>query len=125
MSLTGRNKRAVFAFIRDRMRRRIPGWRNRMLSKAGKTMMITSFAQALSNYRKGVFLLPFTLCEEVQRMMNNYWWGNNGKKDEASFDKDRIDFVKEKTMVVWVFVTYIASIYMALIGKLGWKLTVE
>lgn len=87
--------------------------------------MITSFAQALSNYRKGVFLLPFTLCEEVQRMMNNYWWGNNGKKDEASFDKDRIDFVKEKTMVVWVFVTYIASIYMALIGKLGWKLTVE
>jgi hypothetical protein len=50
-----------------------------MLSKAGKTMMITSFAQALSNYRKGVFLLPFTLCEEVQRMMNNYWWGNNGK----------------------------------------------
>jgi hypothetical protein len=50
-----------------------------MLSKAGKTMMITSFAQALSNYRMGVFLLPFTLCEEVQRMMNNYWWGNNGK----------------------------------------------
>jgi hypothetical protein len=48
------------------------------------------------------------------------------KMDEAwSFDKDRIDFVKEKTMVVWVFVTYIASIYMALIGKLGWKLTVE
>jgi len=39
------------------------------------------------------------------------------KMDEASFDKDRIDFVKEKIMVVWVSVTYIASINMALIGK--------
>ncbi|CAN0857722.1 hypothetical protein LINGRAHAP2_LOCUS6887 [Linum grandiflorum] len=25
-----------------------------------------------------VFLLPITLLEEIERMINNYWWGTEG-----------------------------------------------
>ena len=40
--------------------------------------MLRTVIQALPNYVMNVFLLPKTLCVDIERMMNGFWWkGSN------------------------------------------------
>ena len=50
----------------------------RSLSNAGKEILLKIVVQAIPMYVMSVFLLPSTLCIEVERMMNAFWWGNSG-----------------------------------------------
>ncbi|KAJ9182182.1 hypothetical protein P3X46_006205 [Hevea brasiliensis] len=63
--LIGSNKRQNFAYVRDRLWKRIHGWQERLLSQAGKEILIKSVAQAIPAYCMSVFLLPISLCEEL------------------------------------------------------------
>ena len=81
-SLIGRSKGATFSYIKDIIWKRIKGWRNKLLSQAGKGVLIKSVAQAIPTYSMSVFLLPVSVCDEIQKMMNSSWWGSssgNGK----------------------------------------------
>lgn len=73
-SLIGHNKRAIFGYIKNRMCQRIHSWQNRPLSKSGKEIMIKVVAQAIPSYCMSSFLLPSSIAEELQRMLNSYWW---------------------------------------------------
>jgi ribonuclease HI len=74
-SMIGRKKKEIFAYIKDRVWKRINSWRGRALSKAGKEVMIKSVLQAIPSYVMSVFLLPETTIKEIERMMNSFWWG--------------------------------------------------
>lgn len=74
--LIGRSKKTVFSFLKDRMCRKIQGWSSKFLSKAGKAVLLRNVAQAVPTYNMSCFLLPKSLCEELQRMMNNFLWGS-------------------------------------------------
>jgi hypothetical protein len=80
-SMVGRSKRATFAYIKDRIWRKINSWRSRPLSKAGKEVMIKSVLQAIPAYVMSIYLLPDSLINEIERMINAFWWGggNNNK----------------------------------------------
>ena len=81
-SLIGRSKRATFSYIKDTIWKRIQGWRNKLLSQVGKGVLIKSVSQAIPTYSMSVFLLPVSVCDEIQKMMNSFWWGSssgNGK----------------------------------------------
>ncbi|XP_019197153.1 PREDICTED: uncharacterized protein LOC109191020 [Ipomoea nil] len=78
-SFIGRNKRAVFSYIEDKIRQRVFSWNKKLLSQAGKEvllkMLLKSVAQSMPTFSMSVFLLPESVCESVQRAMNRYWWG--------------------------------------------------
>lgn len=46
------------------------------MSRAGKTILIRNVAQAIPSYCMSYFLLPKTLCQELERKFNNYWWSS-------------------------------------------------
>ncbi|WJX78361.1 hypothetical protein P8452_61592 [Trifolium repens] len=74
-SMVGRSKKGTFAYINDRIWKRINGWRSRPLSRAGKEVMIKSVLQAIPAYIMNIYLLPDTLINDIERMINAFWWG--------------------------------------------------
>lgn len=54
-----------------------------MLSKAGKTVMIKNVAQSIPSYNTmSCFLIPKSLCTEIERLMNGYWWSSGGNNNK-------------------------------------------
>ncbi|XP_050217619.1 uncharacterized protein LOC126668470 [Mercurialis annua] len=82
-SLVGRNKRQILNFIRDRVWHKIKGWSAKTLSRGGKEILLKTVAQAMPNFVMNVFLIPLDLCDELERMMNSYWWGRNREEKKG------------------------------------------
>ena len=64
-SLVGRNKKNTFNSIKDKLRNKLVGWKEKLLSKAGKEVLIKVVAQAIPTYTMSVFKLPNSLCEDL------------------------------------------------------------
>ncbi|KAK8265629.1 hypothetical protein V6Z12_D12G189800 [Gossypium hirsutum] len=73
----GRNQ--VFAFIKEQLSKRIQSWKNKLLSRAGKEVVIKTMAQAILVYSMSVFLLPHNFCDDLKKMMNFFWWGSGDR----------------------------------------------
>nr|KYP35971.1 Putative ribonuclease H protein At1g65750 family [Cajanus cajan] len=78
-SMIGRSKKALFSSIKDHIWKRIQHWSGKHLSKAGREVLIKSFVQAIPAYYMSAFLIPISLEEEIQRMLNSFWWGSNSR----------------------------------------------
>jgi hypothetical protein len=44
-----------------------------MLSQAGKEVLIKSVAQAIPSYCMSVFLLPSSIGDDIEKMLNSFW----------------------------------------------------
>lgn len=56
------------------MSKKIAEWSNKTLSRAGKTILVKCVAQSIPTYCMSCFKIPKTLCNEIERLMNGYWW---------------------------------------------------
>lgn len=79
-SLVGKNKRNTFNEIKDKLRKKLAGWKEKLLSKAGREIIIKAMAQAIPTYTMSCFKLPDSLCEELSSMIRNFWWGQKPEK---------------------------------------------
>lgn len=53
------------------------------LPKVGKEILIKSVVKAIPSYFMSVsFLLPSTLQDDLQKIMNSFWWGSNKNTDK-------------------------------------------
>ncbi|KAL8158345.1 hypothetical protein AgCh_002874 [Apium graveolens] len=75
-SLIGRSKKVVFNYLKERIWSKIKGWSAKCLSRAGKAVLIRSVAQTIPSYAISCFLIPKSLYQELERMMNSFWWGS-------------------------------------------------
>lgn len=72
-NIIGRNKNALFGYLKDRLQDRIQGWDKKFLSKGGNEILLKTVAQTLPNYAMNIFLLPWDLCQQLERMMCKFW----------------------------------------------------
>ena len=75
-SVLSRSKRVIFGFLKNRLHKRLSSWQSKLLSRAGKSILIKTAAQALPTYSMSVFLIPPPVLEELQKMLNSFWWGS-------------------------------------------------
>ena len=74
-TLVGRSKYQTFSFLKDRVWKKIQGWKGRLLSRTGKEVLIKVVAQSIPTYTMGVFQLLVKLCDELNAMCARFWWG--------------------------------------------------
>ena len=77
-TLIGRSKYQAFSFLKERVWKKIQGWKEKLLSKAGKEVLIKTVAQSIPTYTMGVFQLPMKLCNKLNMLCAWFWWGQSG-----------------------------------------------
>lgn len=75
--VVGRSKNSVFRFIKENLMSRLQNWKGKLLSNAGKEVLLKSVATALPSYAMSVFRLSKSLCKELSGLMARFWWGND------------------------------------------------
>ena len=123
-SLIGRSKKRVFSFIKDKVWKRVQGWKSKHISQAGKSVLIKNGAQSIPSYCMSCFLIPKSLCLEIERIMNNYWWNSNPRQNKGInwIGWQGMSISKQKGGLGF------RSLYgfnIALIGKQCWKFIKE
>lgn len=73
-TLGGRSKYKTFSGIRDRVSKRLDGWKVCFLSQAGKEVLLKAVVQAIPTYNMNVFRLPKSLCSQLNSLMSKFWW---------------------------------------------------
>ena len=76
----GRAKTTTFREIQERVAKRVLGWKEKFISKAGREILIKTVAQSIPTYSMGLFKLPKAMCNAINSTLANYWWGQ--KYDE-------------------------------------------
>ena len=71
-SLTGKGKRASFDYIKERVWRKLQGWEGKLLSQAGREVLIKAVIHAIPTYAMGCFKLPMGLCNEIEVMIRKF-----------------------------------------------------
>ena len=74
-SMVGRNKRNSFNSIKEKLAKKLSGWKEKLLSKVRKEILIKVVAQAIPTYTMNCFKLPDSLCDELTSLIRNFWWG--------------------------------------------------
>lgn len=70
-----------FKTTKERLAKSFENWAEKYMSAGAKEVLIKSVAQAIPTYVMGVFKLPNTLCEEIERMIQYFWWSEeNGQR---------------------------------------------
>ena len=90
-ALVGRNKRASFDQLKQRVWKRLQGWEGKLLSQAGREVLIKSVIQAIPTYAMSCFKLPITLCHKIETLVRKFWWGQRG-------DRRKVHWVKWEEM---------------------------
>ena len=68
-SFIGREKKACFTNVKKRIWARMQGWKEKLLSQAGKEVMIKVVIQSIPTYSLSVFELLVSLCNEIETMI--------------------------------------------------------
>ena len=67
-SLVGRNKRISFSQIKERVWSKLKGWKEKLLSQAGKEILLKAVVQAILAFAMSCFKLPKRLCQDIEAM---------------------------------------------------------
>lgn len=78
--LIRKSKKETFSYVKDRLWKKLQSWHGGLLSCAGWELLVKTVAHVLPMYSMQCFLLPKSLCEELNVMIAKFWWsGDLGK----------------------------------------------
>jgi ribonuclease HI len=120
-SLIGRSKKSIFNFIKDRIWKKINAWNSKCLSKAGREVLIKSVLQSIPTYFMSIFTLPSSLIDEIEKMLNAFWWGHSGTHNKGVhwLSWDKLSMHKNDGGMGF---KNLSVFNLAMLGKQGWRI---
>ena len=93
----------------------------KLLSRAGKVVLLKNMAQCIPAYTMSCFLIPKSLCQELERMMNTFWWSSNSSNNKGVrwLSWSRMSMSEKQRGLGF---RDLHGFYLALLGKQCWSL---
>ena len=79
-AIVGKNKKASFNYIKERVWSKLQGWKEKLLSQAGWEILLKAMVQAIPTFAMSCFKLLVGLCDEVEVLIRKFYWGKKGKQ---------------------------------------------
>lgn len=88
----GGSKLNSFEDLRTRVESKIMGWKSKLLSRAGRAVLVKSVISSIPSYAMASCKLPLSWCKNVDKMARRFFWiGNdNARKFIMPIGWDRI-----------------------------------
>jgi hypothetical protein len=78
-ALVGKSRIQEFMNLKERVKRKVSDWKMKLLSQAGKEILLKAVVQAIPTYSMSIFLLPKELCKDLNKIMQNFQLDELGK----------------------------------------------
>ena len=85
--MVGRKKKESFIYIKERIWGKLQGWKEKLLSQAGREVLLKAIVQAIPTFAMSCFQLPMSLCHEIGVMIKNFFWGQCGERRKIHWKK--------------------------------------
>ncbi|XP_028051902.1 uncharacterized protein LOC114256459 [Camellia sinensis] len=73
-SFWGRSKAEAYEYLIERILSKLQGWKQNLLSQAGKEILIKAVVQAIPSYAMACFAFPKKFCDKLNAYIRNFWW---------------------------------------------------
>lgn len=78
-SLIGKEKKAAFNYILEKVAKLFSSWKSKWLTPAGKEVLLKSVIHSIPSYIMSVFLLPMGTIDDIEKLKYKFWWGDSAQ----------------------------------------------
>ncbi|KAB2635662.1 ribonuclease H protein [Pyrus ussuriensis x Pyrus communis] len=79
-AIWGHLKKRVLAYVKGCTLVKLQGWKQNTLSKAEREVLIKAVVEVIPAYPMIIFKFPMVVCQELDAMVSNFWWGSTSDK---------------------------------------------
>lgn len=116
-----RPKKRDVQFVIEKVRKRLASWKTNYLSRAGRLTLISSTLNTIPSYYMQATCFPVASLVELDRICNNFLWGETEGKNHMHLVSKEATFLLPKNLG-GLGIRNHRTLNQSLMAKLGWKM---